>query len=196
MRVLRPVLGKEKSSAWATLRLAVRNAAKPSRILRCIYKIPSVSESGRELTLEVETNVSERLPKCELQRLPFEVVFRGERLQSTLVSYNINEMLATKMRALFQRRRGRDLFDLYWALTSRAARPVIVEEVVDAFQHYMRGEGTRVPRAEFVAHLRSCLADRVGFCTDMIPLLRRGVEYNPDQAGLHVQTHVLSRLPE
>jgi predicted nucleotidyltransferase component of viral defense system len=144
----------------------------------------------------VETNMSERLPKCELQRLPFEVGFRGKRLQSTLLSYNINEMLATKMRALFQRRKGRDLFDLYWALTSKAARPVIVEEVVDAFQHYMRGEGTRVPRAEFVAHLRSCLADRVGFCTDMIPLLRCGVEYDPEEAGLHLETRVLSRLHE
>lgn len=196
MRVLRPVLGRERSSAWATLRLAVRNAAKPSRILRCIYQIPSVSEPGRELTLQVETNVSERFPKCELQRLPFEVRFRGKPLQGTLVSYNINEMLATKMRALFQRRRGRDLFDLYWALTSQAARPVIVDEVVDAFQHYMRGEDTRVPRAEFVTHLRSCLADRAGFCTDMIPLLRGGVKYDPAEAALHVETHVLSRLPE
>ena len=51
MRVLRPVLGREKSSAWATLRLAVRNAAKPSRILRCIYRVPSVSVPGRELTV-------------------------------------------------------------------------------------------------------------------------------------------------
>ena len=41
MRVLRPVFGKEKSSAWATLRLAVRNAAKPSRILSSICTGPS-----------------------------------------------------------------------------------------------------------------------------------------------------------
>src|SRR3981081_3639772 len=111
MLVLRPVLGKEKSSAWATLRLAVRNAAKPSRILRCTYKVRSVVAPERELTVEVETNVSERLPKYALQRLPFELDFRGQRLQSTLVSYNINEMLGTKMRALFQRKKGRDLFD-------------------------------------------------------------------------------------
>ncbi|HUI61803.1 MAG TPA: nucleotidyl transferase AbiEii/AbiGii toxin family protein [Steroidobacteraceae bacterium] len=190
------MLGKERSSTWATLRLAVRNAAKPSRILRCIYKIPSVSETGRELTLEVETNVTERLPKRELQRLPFEVEFRGQRLQSALVSYNINEMLATKMRALFQRRRGRDLFDLYWALTAEAVEPVDVADVMDAFQHYMRSEDTRVPRTEFIAHLRTCLADKAGFCTDMIPLLRRGVKYDPAEAGLYLEAHVLSRLPE
>jgi predicted nucleotidyltransferase component of viral defense system len=34
------------------------------------------------------------------------------KLGTELVSYNINEMLATKMRALFQRRKGRDLLAL------------------------------------------------------------------------------------
>ena len=196
MRVLRPVLGKEKSSAWATLRLAVRNAAKPSRILRCIYRVPSVSVPGRELTVEVETNVSERLPKYPLQRLPLALNIRGQSLESTVVSYNINEMLGTKMRALFQRRKGRDLFDLYWALTTESALPVKVDDVVSAFQHYMREEGTKVPRAEFVAHLRSCTEDRAGFCTDMTPLLRKGLDYDPRKAGSYVEDQVLSRLPE
>jgi predicted nucleotidyltransferase component of viral defense system len=196
MRVLRPVLGKEKSSAWATLRLAVRNAAKPSRILRCIYRVPSVSVPGRELTVEVETNVSERLPKYPLQRLPLALNIRGQSLESTIVSYNINEMLGTKMRALFQRRKGRDLFDLYWALTTESALPVKVDDVVSAFQHYMREEGTKVPRAEFVAHLRSCTEDRAGFCTDMTPLLRKDLDYDPRKAGSYVENQVLSRLPE
>jgi predicted nucleotidyltransferase component of viral defense system len=196
MRILRPVLGKEKSSAWATLRLAVRNAAKPSRILRCVYKVPSVSAPERELTVEVETNVSERLPKYPLQRLPFALDFRGERLQSTLVSYNINEMLGTKMRALFQRKKGRDLFDLYRALTTESLLPVTVDDIVSAFQHYMREENTKVPRAEFIAHLRSCVEDRAGFCTDMTPLLRKDLDYDPRKAGSYVESQLLSRLPE
>lgn len=196
MRVLRPVLGREKSSTWAALRLAVRNAARPSRILRCIYKVPSVAAPGRTLTIEVEANVSERIPRYPLQQLPFDVGFRGQQLRSTVVSYNINEMLGTKMRAMFQRRKGRDLFDLYWALTAPSTLPVSIDDVVDAFQHYMLEEGTRVARAEFVAHLHSCLADRSGFCTDMLPLLRRDVSYEPVQAGLYVQKHVLARLPE
>ena len=196
MRVLRPVLGREKSSAWATLRLAVRNSAKSSRILRCIYRVPSASVPGRELTVEVETNVSERLPKYPLQRLPLALNIRGQSLESTIVSYNINEMLGTKMRALFQRRKGRDLFDLYWALTTESALPVKVDDVVSAFQHYMREEGTKVPRAEFVAHLRSCTEDRAGFCTDMAPLLRKDLDYDPRKAGSYVEDQVLSRLPE
>ena len=36
-----------------------------------------------------------------MQHLPFPMQFRGANLGTEIVSYNINEMLATKMRALF-----------------------------------------------------------------------------------------------
>ena len=195
MRVLRPLFGKEKSSAWASLRLAVRNAARPSRILRCIFRVPSVATPGMQLTIEVEVNVSERVPKYPLQALPFTVQYRGQALRTSLISYNIDEMLGTKMRALFQRKNGRDLFDLYWALTSQSVMPVSVQGIVAAFEHYMDDEDTRVPRSEFQAHLQSCLADKLGFCVDMNPLLRRGITYDPAQAGLFLEQTVLSQLP-
>jgi predicted nucleotidyltransferase component of viral defense system len=195
MRVLRPILGKERSSVWMALTLAVRNAAKPSRILRCIYEVPSVSEPGRLLTVEVEANVTERRPKYELQWLPFTFDFRGEAVSTTLASFNIDEMLATKMRAMFQRRKGRDLFDLYWAMTVPAARPVDLERVLVAFSHYMGAEGTTVARTEFIEHLEECLADRAGFCTDMTDLLRVGVVYDPLKAGAYLKTELLARLP-
>lgn len=196
LRVLRPVLGKERSSIWTGLKLAVRNAAKPSRILRCIYEVPSVADPGRLITVEVEANVTERTPRYELQSLPFAFAFRGERRSVTLPSFNIDEMLATKMRAMFQRKRGRDLFDIYWALTAPAVRPADVGRVLDAFAHYMVAEGTAVPRAEFIAHLDECLADRAGFCTDMVDLLRVGLAYDPLEAGAYVKAELLTRLPE
>ncbi len=196
MRVLRPIFGKEQSSVWTTLQLAVRNVVKPSRILRCIYRISSVSAPGRMLTVEVEANVSERTSKNELQRLPFSVYLRGKKLTTTIVSYDINEMLGTKMRALFQRKKGRDLFDLYWALTVDTALPVQPQEVANAFAHYLKDEGTEVPRSEFLAHLRLCLADKAGFCTDMAPLLRTGVTYDVALAGTLVENQLLALLPD
>jgi predicted nucleotidyltransferase component of viral defense system len=131
-----------------------------------------------------------------VQRLSFPVQFRGANLETEIVSYNINEMLATKMRALFQRKKGRDLFDLYWALSVRSALPVSVPEMLQAFDHYMRAEGERVPRVKFIAHLRQCLADRAGFCTDLDSLLRRNVIYDPDVAGAVIERDVLALLPE
>jgi predicted nucleotidyltransferase component of viral defense system len=55
---------------------------------------------------------------------------------------DIHEMLGTKVRARFQRKRGRDLFDLYWALT-KAANPVDPSGIVESFQHYMKQDGTK-----------------------------------------------------
>lgn len=196
MRVLRPVLGKEKSSTWAWLKLAVRNAAKPSRILRCVFKVQSVVEPARTLTIEVEVNVTERTPRFELQRLPFSLTFRGEPRAASIVSFNVNEMLATKMRATFQRKKGRDLFDLYWALTAQSALPVDTAQVLDAFRHYMKEESTTVPRSEFLAHLEGCLADKVGFCRDMDPLLKKSLNYTPAAASAVVIERLISQLPE
>ena len=83
-------------------------------------------------------------------------------------------MLGTKMRALFQRRRGRDLFDLYRALT--VAKPALdPAAIIQSFQHYFQQEGAVAGRAEFVGILDAQLADR-GFCSDMTSLLRIGVK--------------------
>jgi hypothetical protein len=43
--------------------------------------------------------------------------------------------------------------------------------------------------------LESHLADR-GFCTDMQPLLRAGLVYNPQAAGACVKARLLALLPE
>jgi predicted nucleotidyltransferase component of viral defense system len=196
LRVLRSVLGRERSSVWDSVQLAVRNAARRSRILRCIYKVPSVAEPGRELTIEVEANVTERTPHFPVQSLPFLVQFRGTTLGTEIVSYNINEMLATKMRALFQRKKGRDLFDLYWALTVRSALPVSVAAIIQAFGHYMQAEGALVARESFIAHLRQCLSDRSGFCTDINAFLRPDLTYDPDVAGALMERDLLGLLPE
>ena len=194
-RVLLDVLGKPRRSGWEDLKLAVRNLARPSRILRVIYEVPSVIEAGRTLTVVLEVNVTERGPHRPIVELPFELAFRDAALATLIRSFDIREMLGTKMRALFQRRRGRDLFDLYWALTLTGASPVDPGGVVQSFQHYMQREGTEVPRAVFLEELELRLADK-GFCSDMEPLLRTGLTYDPQEAGSLVRKELLMRLPE
>jgi hypothetical protein len=103
-------------------------------------------------------------------------------------------MLGTKMRALFQRKRGRDLFDLYWALTL-AKPPIDPATIVESFLHYLRQEGSSAGRAEFIAILDSHLADH-GFCSDMKQLLRVGAEYDPQKAGEYVKAKLLNLLPK
>jgi len=193
-RVLRDVLGTPSASVRDTIRLAIRNTVKPSRVLRLTYAVRAVSAPGADLEIVVEANTTERRPHRRVVALPFEFPFRGAPVQCVLRGYDLHEMLGTKLRALFQRQRGRDLFDLYWALT-RAQPPVDPAKVVASFQYYLKREGGRAPRAEFLAILDAHLADR-GFCRDMVPLLRAGESYDPQAAGALVKTRLLSLLPE
>ena len=193
-RVLTEVLGNPKASVWDNLVLALRNTVKPSRVLRMTYSIPSIIEPGRRLDIVIEANVTERKPHRSVVEIPFSFPFRDKSIQTRIKGYDIHEMLGTKMRAMFQRKRGRDLFDLYWALT-KATSPVEPARIIESFQHYMKQEGTKAGRAEFIGILEAHLRDR-GFCSDMEPLLRAGISYNPQSAGTYITTNLLSLLPE
>jgi predicted nucleotidyltransferase component of viral defense system len=191
-RVLKDQLGDPVYSRWENLRLAIRNLAKPSRVLRLTYHVPPVSDTGPALEIVVEANVTERTPHRDVVQLPFTFPFRDGNVKAELNGFDLHEMLGTKMRALFQRRRGRDLFDLYWALNAEAAH-VDPTLVVDSFLHYLRQEGAEAPREEFVGLLESHLRDP-GFCSDMVPLLRKGLSYDPQVAGRVVLEQLLQRL--
>ncbi len=193
-RVLKPEFGMPSDSIWDTIRLAVRNTVKPSRVLRLTYSVPSVIEPGATLDIVVEANVTERSPHRAVVAIPFEFAFRDATVAAEVNGYDIHEMLGTKLRALFQRKRGRDLFDLYWALT-KATPAVQPAAVIESFQHYLQQEGAVAGRAEFLGILDGHLADR-GFCSDMSPLLRTGLSYDPREAGEVVKTKLLGLLPE
>jgi predicted nucleotidyltransferase component of viral defense system len=192
-RVLSGVLGMPKQSVWGDLKLAIRNTVKPSRVLRMTYAIPSLTEPGKDLEIVVEANVTERTPHLPVIKIPFEFPFRDSAVKAQVIGYDIHEMLGTKLRALFQRRRGRDLFDLYWALT--LAKPSVAPgRIIESFQYYLKMEGSVAGRSEFIGLLDAHLADR-GFCSDMQQLLRMGITYDPQEAGDHVKTKLLSLLP-
>lgn len=194
-RVLLGVLGRPTSSAWQAVKLVVRNAVKPSKVLRVIYRVPSVAEPrGTPLEIVIEANVTERKSYRPISLLPFSYLFRDEIVATTVNGFEIHEMLGTKMRALFQRRRGRDLFDLYWALTE-AGTPVNPEEIIELFLYYLQQEDTVATRDEFIGLLQSHLNDR-GFLTDMNALLRTGIAYDPIAAGDYVIGSLLKLLPE
>jgi predicted nucleotidyltransferase component of viral defense system len=193
-RVLSEVLGTPRTSVWDALSLTIRNTVRPSRVLRMTYAVPSIIEPGTTLGIVVEANVTERPSYRPVVEIPFEFPYRDTPVRTRIKGYDLAEMLGTKLRALFQRRRGRDLFDLYWALT-RAKPPVDPGAIIESFQYYLRQEGGVARRDEFIRLLETHLADR-GFCSDTEPLLRAGVTYDPQAAGDYVKTNLLSLLLE
>lgn len=111
--------------------------------------------------------------------------------RAELPTYELPELLGTKLRALYQRRKGRDLFDLWLGLEQEG---VDRDEVVSIFQEYMRLEGARVTRAHFEANMSRKMED-AAFLGDLSPLLRQGIAYRAADAWDTVYAELVSRLP-
>ena len=79
-----------KASVWGTLTLALRNAVKPSRVLRLTYSLPSIIEPGRTLELVVEANVTERKPHRAVVEIPFSFPFRDKSVETRIKGYDIH----------------------------------------------------------------------------------------------------------
>jgi hypothetical protein len=105
--------------------------------------------------------------------------------------YALDELLGTKLRALYQRKKGRDIFDLWWAANHA---PVDFDRVVKCFVEYLRSSGLRVSRAELEANLRRKLEDPL-FTADLRPLLASGVDWDLDSAARLVFEEIAPRLP-
>jgi predicted nucleotidyltransferase component of viral defense system len=143
------------------------------------------------LRLKVEINTREHFCVHGLTLVPFTVASRWFEGSSQIQSYDLDELLATKLRALYQRKQGRDLFDLAIALQDPRVDP---PRVVTAFSEYMTREGHAVTRAQFEENLVRKMRDPQ-FMADISPLLAPGHEWDAKAAARLVSSRLIARLP-
>lgn len=91
---------------------------------------------------------------------------------------------------MYQRKKERDLFDLWYALNNA---DVNVEKVIDAFKHYMQKEGNEVTRNEFIENMERKIED-ADFKGDMNGLLRSGITYDINEAFKLVRREILENI--
>lgn len=143
-----------------------------------VYRINSEDAPPVPLRLKVEMNTREHFSVFGLKEVPFAVNSRWFDGSCSVHTYELDELLGTKLRALYQRKQGRDLFDLAIALKHSAVDP---RRVVAAFSEYMRREEKAVTRAQFEQNFFLKLRDHE-FNADIGPLL--ALRENPwDTAG-------------
>lgn len=156
-----------------------------------VYRFESAALPVQPLRVKVEINTREHGSVYGLRSQTFAVDnpwFRGE---APVVTYSVEELLGTKLRALYQRKKGRDLYDL-WLVPSLVA--VDAARVVAAFESYMEREHLRVTRAQFERNLSQ--KERMpAFLGDIDPLLPTGATFAPAAALEHVRTKLVARLP-
>ena len=167
---------------------------KRSRAEGCVtlaYRFDSEIPPVRPLRLKIEINTREHFTvlgfadRCVTAENPW---YTG---QADVTTFEINELLATKLRALYQRRKGRDLFDLWLSISRGLIDP---HRVISCFAEYMRSEGHSVSRAQFEQNLHDKESDPV-FLQDIRPLLRAEVQYDPTKAIVQVREAIIGKLP-
>ena len=145
----------------------------------------TTSQAGNPLRIKVEINTHECTPALPVIRVPLSVNGPWWNGNSEVPTFQLAELIATKMRALYQRSKGRDLFDTWLALTQTNLNP---EQVLAAFENY-RPPGYTSKAA--VANLDAKLADP-DFRHDLDQLIAQsGTTYDPDEAGALIKSHLL-----
>lgn len=145
--------------------------------------------SGRRLQVKVEINTYEASPARPHVRLPYEVESPWWSGRADVLTFDPAELVATKLRALYQRRKGRDLFDLWLALTQMELDP---GDILACFVPY-RPDGYTTATA--VANLQEHL-DHGGFRSDLVALVAGDSGFDIDDAAALVTDELLRRLDQ
>jgi predicted nucleotidyltransferase component of viral defense system len=156
-----------------------------------LYRFSSEEMPPKPMKLKIEINSPEHFTELGHAHLHFEVRSRWWSGAATVTTFTIEELLGTKLRALYQRRKGRDLFDLWYALAAGSAS---AERIVSCFGRYMKESGLHVSRAQFEKNLTKKLSDPL-FRADITPLLRPGTTWDLDNAAAVVMDRLVCRLP-
>jgi len=154
------------------------------------YRVESEIPPVVPLRLKVEINTREHFSVLGYQELPFSIQSRWYSGTCKLKTYGLDELLGTKLRALYQRRKGRDLFDLWLGLTDGRANPA---KIVKSFRKYMEKEGLKVSQREYRENLARKMTTK-SFLADTDNLLRPDIAYKPEEAYQLVDQRVLQLL--
>ena len=111
--------------------------------------------------------------------------------RAKISTYEIDELMATKLRALYQRRKGRDLFDLWYAAKNEM---INLDRVFEIFAEYCTKDSLRFTKDEFLNNLESKRGHR-GFQSDIYALLPAGSKWDFDEAYQFVVDNIINRLP-
>lgn len=185
-------IGKVLNNLQTTLNPILGSPTRDSKDKSVVLTYRMTSEGPPEvrMRLKVEINTREHASVFDYCDHPLTVDSRWCSGNCTIRTYCIEELLGTKMRALYQRRKGRDLFDLWVGINLKGADP---GKIVNIFLEYMGNEGNKISKKDFEANLILKMKN-AGFRTDVEPLISPSMKYNIDDAYSIIKRELIDRL--
>ena len=158
---------------------------------KSFYRFTSEYDEIR-MRLKLEINCKEHFNVLDWVEFPFEVENEWFSGKANIRTYNINELLGTKLRALYQLSKGRDLFDLDYA---RRNMNLDIEQIIKCFKEYTKfATGNRPPsKREFLLNIEEKEND-YNFTGDMEAILRPEIEYDQATAFEWLKTEIIEKI--
>lgn len=158
---------------------------------KALYRFTSEYEEIR-MRLKLEINCKEHFNIFDYIDFPYSVNSEWFSGKALIKTYNINELLGTKLRALYQRSKGRDLFDLDYA---RRHLELDLEQIIHCSKEYITFAAGKKPPShkEFLLNIEKKEIDP-GFIGDMEGLLKPGIKYDQRAAFEWLKTEVFEKI--
>jgi len=137
--------------------------------------------------LKIEINTREHFSIYGYQEIAKTI--KNEWFSGTCIlkTFTIEE-LGTKLRALYQRRKGRDLFDLWYAHTNAN---LDIPKIINAFHKYIEHDGLQISSSDFILSMEEKLQDH-SFHGDITGLIRPEINYDGNEAWKIIRENIIN----
>jgi predicted nucleotidyltransferase component of viral defense system len=153
------------------------NRMQAGHSMHLIFKFASETDPQAPMKLKVEINTREHASLNGTVPYAFAVESDWYQGKADITAFGSEELFGTKLRALLQRNKGRDLFDLYHGLDQLS---LDTDKLIACLEHYLALEGHPISRA--MAEKRMLQKLTRSLVEDVTPLLPAGVHFTDTHA--------------
>lgn len=143
-----------------------------------VFRMESEIPPVVPIRLKVEINCKEHFTELGLVKIPFKVDSSWFTGSCQITTYELDELLGTKLRALYQRKKGRDLFDMHKAMSHN----INPDRIIQCYKRYMDFVVDTPPTyKQFIQNMEDKMNDP-NFIGDIQGLLRAEEQFDKARA--------------
>jgi predicted nucleotidyltransferase component of viral defense system len=155
-----------------------------------VFRVNSTFPPIIPIRLKIEINCKEHFNVLGLVHIPFEIKNQWFNGHCEITTYQLDELIGTKLRAMYQRKKGRDLFDLYQALGNPNLN---TGNVIKCYHEYISfSDGGSPSQAVYLANMEGKMQEEI-FLNDTRALLRPSLFFNPSEAYQAVKREFIEK---
>ena len=141
------------------------------------FKFIPETDPNSTLKIKIEINTRDHKNLYGIKSYPFELNSSWYQAKTEILSFEPEELLGTKLKALLQRNKNRDLFDLYEGIRQC---PIDFQKLVFCLEYYLAMDDLTITRAD--AEQRMLKKLQGNLTDDIAPLLPFEIGFNDDVA--------------